>query len=135
MVLFGRVKWGQGVNQWANFSSISISLLTLFRCMTFDNWLLLMYECSIEAPLCDTNIGECGNHVVSRIYFMTFLVFSNWIGINRFTAVLLESFTVSERELRFAVREKHVHHFLKLWKRFAGSRNRMSVEHLVSRSQ
>jgi hypothetical protein len=131
MTLFGRVKWGQGVNQWANFSSISISLLTLFRCMTFDNWLLLMYECSIEAPLCDPNIGECGNLVVSRIYFMTFLVLSNWIGINCFTAVLLESFTVSERELRFAVREKHVRHFLRLWKRSSGRENRMSVARLT----
>ena len=131
VVLFGRTRHDPvrdgGLSRFAGFERFDIAMLTLLRVATVDNWCCLIFSSSVEAPECDPNIADCGMKVVSHIYFMSFIVFGQWIAINLFTAVLMDSFTNAEREERFAIQEAHVVRFRSLWKSLVGDHGPMTL--------
>ena len=62
MNLFGKVKFGENLNEDANFTNFGNSILILLRMVTGEAWNAIMYDCMISED-CDTSVdcarGEC----------------------------------------------------------------------------
>ena len=121
MNLFGRVKWTDydGLNQWSTFSRFDRAMYTLVRIGTTDNWNHIMHNCQLEAPVCDPNIGECGNQIISPVFFIIYLSFANWIGLNFFTAVLMEGFVKTDSDEKFPIQQEDIRTFQRQWKKLS----------------
>ena len=144
MMLFGRVSWrnnATGIDDMANFSRIDLALGTLLRVATFDNWQRIMWDAQMtqgsrgdSGPIpCDENIGDCGRSpYVTVPFFFVFIFLGQWIGINCFTAVLLESFSSAETMERMAVKEVDVLNFRRLWKKVSGGRGKTMTTQQLS---
>ncbi|CUG68881.1 voltage-gated sodium channel protein, putative [Bodo saltans] len=125
MQLFGRVQFTYdrvGVGQYANFDRFDKALIALLRVATFDDWTELMYSCTVQTPVCSDQLGDCAPYpLVAYIYFLSFAVVGQWIGINFFAAEIIDAFTHAEMEERYAIQEHDVARFQRLWKEIAGS--------------
>lgn len=66
-----------------------IALLTLFKCISGDNWRTVMTDCMKYNPYCSENQKYCGSWV-SPIYFISFMLLSNNVLLNLFILSLVE---------------------------------------------
>eukprot|EP00662_Eupelagonemidae_sp_cell21_P057745 gene57745-biopygen93295 len=60
VMLFGKVKHGEFLRDWATFDDFPRALLLLLRTATGEAWPGIMHDCVVSPPDCDENIGECG---------------------------------------------------------------------------
>lgn len=85
-ILFGTVKYGEGIGRRANFESPITSVAMLFRIVTGEDWNKIMHDCMVQQPYCTVadNYWEtdCGNFSASLIYFCTFYVIITYIVLN-----------------------------------------------------
>ena len=105
MQLFGNVKFGEFLNENANFRSFGSAMLMLMRVVTGESWNFIMKDCQISPPQCtdfngpttagigDTSLesaetvpgyylmNDCGNSWLAVIYFITFYIMSNYTVI------------------------------------------------------
>jgi sodium leak channel non-selective protein len=85
-ILFGTVKYGEGIGRRANFGSPITGVAMLFRIVTGEDWNKIMHDCMIQPPYCTLaeNYWEtdCGNFTASLIYFCTFYVIITYIVLN-----------------------------------------------------
>jgi len=73
----------------ANFRTADQAIVLLFRIVTGEDWNKIMHDCMIGEPNCfgksvsknywDT---DCGNSVLSVIYFFSFYVIITYIMLN-----------------------------------------------------
>ncbi|KAK9759203.1 Ion transport protein [Popillia japonica] len=122
-ILFGTVKYGEGIGRRANFESpvTGVAMLfrivtgedwnkimhdcmpvtgvaMLFRIVTGEDWNKIMHDCMIQPPYCTPadNYWEtdCGNFTGSLIYFCTFYVIITYIVLNLLVAIIMENFSL-----------------------------------------
>eukprot|EP00736_Rhodelphis_marinus_P010022 Rmarinus@m.20403 len=114
MNVFAYTKQGEYLNRHANFETFWISLLTLFRMSTGENWngimrdCMLVEECEGLTPMhtvvmardplvrccLDDKFGvaNCGDVIIAPIFFVSFQLLGAFIMLNLFIAVILENF-------------------------------------------
>lgn len=97
-ILFGTVKYGEGIGRRANFGSPVTGVAMLFRIVTGEDWNKIMHDCMVEPPFC-TAAGnywetDCGNFVASLIYFCSFYVIITYIVLNLLVAIIMENFSL-----------------------------------------
>lgn len=80
MSIFDDVPFGENINKDANFKSFYLSMITLVRCCTKDNWSGLMHDC------------YASKGVISTFYYISYMVFNADILVNVFVAVIFENF-------------------------------------------
>ena len=81
--LFENVPIGaEGITRHANFKNIGISMLTLFRISTGEDWHLIMHSCIDEQP------------ILAPFYFISFGVISTLVILNVFVACLADNMKV-----------------------------------------
>ena len=93
------------LNDNFNFDTFPISVLTLYRVATFDNWRVVMAACRISEPYCTLDIDgkggtDCGatssfQFLLVSAYFALFVVTVGFVMLNLFIAVVLENFRES----------------------------------------
>ncbi|XP_024086149.1 sodium leak channel non-selective protein isoform X2 [Cimex lectularius] len=97
-ILFGTVKYGEGIGRRANFESPVTGVAMLFRIVTGEDWNKIMHDCMIQPPHCTPadNYWEtdCGNTVASLIYFCSFYVIITYIVLNLLVAIIMENFSL-----------------------------------------
>ncbi|XP_076258315.1 sodium leak channel non-selective protein na isoform X4 [Rhynchophorus ferrugineus] len=97
-ILFGTVKYGEGIGRRANFQSPVTGVAMLFRIVTGEDWNKIMHDCMIQPPYCTpaSNYWEtdCGNFMGSLIYFCTFYVIITYIVLNLLVAIIMENFSL-----------------------------------------
>ncbi|KAG8306966.1 hypothetical protein J6590_034512 [Homalodisca vitripennis] len=97
-ILFGTVKYGEGIGRRANFGSPVTGVAMLFRIVTGEDWNKIMHDCMIQPPNCTpaNNYWEsdCGNFVASLIYFCSFYVIITYIVLNLLVAIIMENFSL-----------------------------------------
>lgn len=97
-ILFGTVKYGEGIGRLANFGSPVTGVGMLFRIVTGEDWNKIMHDCMIDYPRCTpaNNYWEtdCGNFVASLIYFCSFYVIITYIVLNLLVAIIMENFSL-----------------------------------------
>lgn len=90
MNLFGDVTKGENIDEHTNFRSFLSGLITLFRMSTGENWNGIMYDCMEESNCTGQN---CVSHpFVVIVYFVSFVIFSSFLMLNVFVAVVLKNF-------------------------------------------
>ena len=71
-----------------NFDSFNIAFITSFILLTTENWNQVMFYC-YDGP---------NNEFVIALYFVSCIFIGNWMLLNLFLAILLDSFTAVEEE-------------------------------------
>jgi|TARA_B110000967_G_scaffold200489_1_gene236348 hypothetical protein len=81
MNLFGKIKFGDDLNQDANFTNFGNSLLVLLRMVTGEAWNVIMYDCMVTED-CDASPdcvrGTCCGSAGAPLYFVTFVIFGRY---------------------------------------------------------
>jgi len=95
-----------GLNEWANFSSFPIALLTVFRIATNDSWRSLMESCRLF------------DEAAAVIFYPTVVILMNFFFLNLFISVMLENFSEMENEDEAPVRAEDFQRFQTLWSHF-----------------
>lgn len=85
-ILFGTVKYGEGIGRRANFNTPITGVAMLFRIVTGEDWNKIMHDCMVQPPYCTVSSNywetDCGNFTASLIYFCTFYVIITYIVLN-----------------------------------------------------
>ena len=70
----------------ANFRTARHALVLLFRIVTGEDWNKIMHDCMISKPYCFPGKNywqtDCGNNILSIIYFCSFYVIITYIMLN-----------------------------------------------------
>ena len=107
--------------------------MTLFKCLTCDNWADIMLDFSKTPPNCIENV-DCGSSKIiinikyflkflemSYFYFISFMIVSNYLLMNVFLMVLLKQFEQYYNNpldpLQFF--KKNIDHFKDVWSKFS----------------
>lgn len=110
MDLFGKIEEGEFINGDANFSTFYLSIITLFRCATGEDWNGVMHD----------TYNEVG--VTSILYWIAFQLITKYIFLNVFIAVIYENFNdvnASESESDvLSLRRKDIKGFINTWSLF-----------------
>ncbi|KAH8235997.1 hypothetical protein KR032_012242 [Drosophila birchii] len=97
-ILFGTVKYGEGIGRRANFGSPVTGVAMLFRIVTGEDWNKIMHDCMVQPPYCTLGDNywetDCGNFTASLIYFCTFYVIITYIVLNLLVAIIMENFSL-----------------------------------------
>ncbi|CAH1155079.1 unnamed protein product [Phaedon cochleariae] len=97
-IIFGTVKYGEGIGRRANFESPVTGVAMLFRIVTGEDWNKIMHDCMIQPPYCTPAANywqtDCGNFYGSLIYFCTFYVIITYIVLNLLVAIIMENFSL-----------------------------------------
>jgi hypothetical protein len=101
MILFSGVRRGAGpLSGDANFDSFLTAALTLFRCMTGEDFNGILHALEIQAPYCAPEDGppgsgvvaNCGDRVLPAIFFTVFVTLSTLILVKLLIAVIIDNF-------------------------------------------
>ena len=95
MNLYNTVQDGDYVTPYCNFRTFGYSMLTLFRCLTGEDWNKIMQE-----------IVDDDHHISAYAFFSTFMLLGNFMMLNLCVAVILEAFA----EFMHADTEAERHH-------------------------
>ncbi|KAK2586704.1 hypothetical protein KPH14_011742 [Odynerus spinipes] len=97
-IIFGTVKYGEGIGRRANFESPVTGVAMLFRIVTGEDWNKIMHDCMVQPPYCTPAANywetDCGNFHASLIYFCTFYVIITYIVLNLLVAIIMENFSL-----------------------------------------
>ncbi|KAL5286139.1 hypothetical protein ACFFRR_007673 [Megaselia abdita] len=97
-ILFGTVKYGEGIGRRANFGTPVTGVAMLFRIVTGEDWNKIMHDCMVQPPYCTPSENywdtDCGNFTASLIYFCTFYVIITYIVLNLLVAIIMENFSL-----------------------------------------
>ena len=118
MNLFGKVKFGENLNEDANFTNFGNSILILLRMVTGEAWNAIMYDCMVTEE-CDASMdcarGECCGSRGAPVYFITFVIFGSFITLNLLIAVVLDNFSNSKKEEGVQVTDDDIKDFAEAW--------------------
>merc|ERR1712196_652129 len=81
MNLFSGIKYGDFLNDDANFDTFLKSMNTLFRASTGESYNGIMHETMIAPPYCEEGTN-CGMADFPAFYFCIFFVLQNYIFLN-----------------------------------------------------
>lgn len=115
MNLFSKIKYGDFLNEDANFDGFWISVVTLFRCSTGESYNGIMHDCMIQEPYCSNEYGNCGYPQFAPLYFCSFFIFSSYTLLSMITAIILDQFADQGAALASTVREEHIDAFKEEW--------------------
>ncbi|CAH0384534.1 unnamed protein product [Bemisia tabaci] len=97
-ILFGTVKYGEGIGRLANFGSPATGVAMLFRIVTGEDWNKIMHDCMIQPPYCTPANNywqtDCGSFIASLLYFCSFYVIITYIVLNLLVAIIMENFSL-----------------------------------------
>jgi len=116
--LFANVKFGGQLGPHANFRTFDKALSVLSRMLTGENWQKIMHDCMVEPPMCtkfsdaDT---DCGSSAGAIIYFVSFFIFSSYMIMNLFVAIILDNFSVCLSMENSFVSEEELNRFQNEW--------------------
>jgi hypothetical protein len=116
--LFGGLPYGSFLNKHANFDHIGYALLTLFRMSTGESWNGIMrdampneFTCIRDNP--NAPEGEVCGSAAAVPFFVTFVVFGQFMMLNLFIAVILEA--AMEDESRTPLSLEDLNMYARLW--------------------
>uniref|UniRef100_UPI00358F5E64 voltage-dependent T-type calcium channel subunit alpha-1G-like n=1 Tax=Myxine glutinosa TaxID=7769 RepID=UPI00358F5E64 len=101
----------EGLGRHATFKNFGMAFLTLFRVSTGDNWNGIMKdtlrECGVVSKqtnqavgLTGTKTSSCHSTLISPLYFVTFVLVTQFVLVNVVVAVLMKHLEESNMEAR-----------------------------------
>ncbi|KAI9143076.1 Ion transport protein-domain-containing protein [Paraphysoderma sedebokerense] len=112
---FGKIKFVDGLSSEINFTDFPSAFLTVYVSTTGENWPGIMSNCMIQPPDCDLASDNCGA-VWAPIYFISLQLLVNWILLNSFIAIVVDTFHhFIEHDATIQMIEQCVQNFNQLW--------------------
>jgi len=142
MNLFGQVKYADNLHAsyGANFETFQSAMLLLFRMMTGESYNGVMHDASKGPSMfsdrtegCNKNLtmtlatgktapwDNCGQPLVAPIYFLSFVLFSDFLLMNILVAVILNEFgegEADEDQSENAVTDRDLQDYKAQWEAF-----------------
>eukprot|EP01065_Artemidia_motanka_P036315 TRINITY_DN4422_c0_g1_i1.p1 TRINITY_DN4422_c0_g1~~TRINITY_DN4422_c0_g1_i1.p1 ORF type:complete len:2239 (+),score=744.97 TRINITY_DN4422_c0_g1_i1:79-6717(+) len=115
VVMFGRTKRGDCMNDQVNFDSFGNALLLLFRMSTGEAWQCIMFDCEVQEPYCDNQLGNCGSKPIARVYFISFIALTFHVLLQVFIAIILSDYENVTNEMNADVTADDINHFTEEW--------------------
>jgi hypothetical protein len=94
--LFCKVRGGEYIDRYANFSSLPIALLTLFRCATGESWNGIMHDLMDGVGCAERNGPGCASWAAVP-FFTTYTLTSTFVTLNIVIAIILDNFSEGEQ--------------------------------------
>ena len=118
--LFAKVKDGDQLRDRATFHNFGSAILILVRISTGEAWPGLMHDSAVQPPECNRQTGECGDPLVSYIYFVSFVIIETYVILNLFIAVLLDKFNdvVADEVMAQHLTDEETDRFFTVWREF-----------------
>ena len=82
--LFNKVRDGEVISEWKNFSNFHQSFQLLFSISTGEDWNLIMFDCRNEAK---------GGTPWAPFFFLSFILIVTHIMLNLFVLVIIQQFS------------------------------------------
>ena len=114
--LFADVKYGQFINEFANYKSVTNAMMLHFRLITGENWNGIMSDCLVQPPDCTEGV-DCGS-VIAIPFFVSSVIVGTYLMLSVFVAVILDNFKSVTRE-QDSMSHSHLQQFCELWRDFA----------------
>ena len=96
VALFRDVAFGEYLNRHANFQTLPVAYMLLFRCVTGESWNGIMHDAMItqahDRNRCSDAAGDCGTPAAALIYFISYMLIAELILLNLVLAVVLQNF-------------------------------------------
>jgi len=122
MSQYANVRFGDELNEFANFRGFDSALLLLVRMTTGEAWNSVMHDCMVSFPRCTDFVGrtlngwptddtldnvdaytsifrndywlpnDCGSKFGTIAFFISFQIVGNYMVINLFVAVILDNY-------------------------------------------
>eukprot|EP00347_Sterkiella_histriomuscorum_P003601 403363663 len=89
---FKEIKTGVIINEYMNFKNFGNAILILFRMSTGEDWNFIMFDCAREPSDGCIEGVNCGNKIISYIYFISFIMICTNIMLNLFVLVIIQQF-------------------------------------------
>ena len=122
MNLFGKVTFGENLNEDANFTNFGNSLLILLRMVTGEAWNSIMYDTMVTEKSSDCDPGRdcapgtCCGVAGAPAYFVAFVVLGSFVTLNLLIAVVVDNFSNNAKDVEGEdVREADVRAFERGW--------------------
>ena len=121
--LFAEVRFGNSLNEYANFRNFPNAALTLFRIVTGEAWNEIMADTSVQrsilTPCVDkqtwaeqqVEINGCGDPYASLLFYMSFMLIVSFVLLNLFLAIILDGWDKTKMELELKINEDHIKAF------------------------
>jgi len=103
-------------NDPVHFSSLQMSMLSLFRVVTLEDWTDIMYiqmYGSANYPFSEQDLARhTFQHIpqplIGALYFVSFVMLGTMIMLNLFIGVIIQSMDEAQKETEQAKREQHL---------------------------
>ena len=106
MNLFGKVTFGENLNEDANFTNFGNSLLILLRMVTGEAWNSIMYDTMVTEKSSDCDWpGLRPGHVLRRrrgavpLHRRCFVVLGSFVTLNLLIAVVVDNFSNNAKDV------------------------------------
>ncbi|CAD8117020.1 unnamed protein product [Paramecium sonneborni] len=121
-MLFGHIDQGEVLNDLINFSNFWLAMLALFKCVSGDDFRSIMNDCMHHNPYCQEDPKYCGSPY-SQIYFILFMLISNYVLLNLFVLAMIEQFELffNNQDSILQTYVENIDTFRKAWFKFSCS--------------
>ena len=127
--LFATVMYQDYYNERANFRSFFESILLLLRCLTGENWNLIMKELTLSGnyngvdcidnqtydEMQEDGVLGCGNSI-AYIYFVTYMILLSMVIMNLSVAAVIEGLAEASKENMGIVNGDQIDFLIEKWK-------------------
>ncbi|CAD8192000.1 unnamed protein product [Paramecium octaurelia] len=119
-MLFGHIDKGEVINDLINFKNFWLAILTLFKCVSGDDFRSIMNDCMHHNPYCQEDPKYCGSPY-SQIYFIIFMLISNYVLLNLFVLAMIEQFELffNNQDSILQTYVENIDTFRKAWFKFS----------------
>jgi len=90
MNLFAGMPFRKYINDTSNFDNIIMSMVTLFRCSTGENWNRIMREAMMEEPFCQGQF--CNQQTTAVAFFVVFMIIQYFTLANVLVGQIVKQF-------------------------------------------
>lgn len=120
--LFAHVRFGEALNEDANFRSLGNALLLLIRTATGEDWNAFQAELSVSTDCTDVPMWSdpvprgCGDTAAALGFFITFTLMVTFVLLNLVIGLLLEAF--SNEGVGSKLSAEQIEQFSEVWAEF-----------------
>ncbi|CAD8106693.1 unnamed protein product [Paramecium sonneborni] len=136
VMLYGTIDKGEVINDLINFSNFWLAMLTLFKCVSGDDFRSIMNDCMHHNPYCSEDPKYCGSPY-AQIYFISFMLISNYALLNLFVLAMIEQFEFffNNQDSILQTYVENIDSFRKTWFKFSRQNGQVlnirSLPHLL----
>ena len=118
MNIFGKVIFTGCMNEWRNFRTVPMAMLTLFGVVTKDGGACIVHASMVQPPLCSNELGNCGDPMSAKIFFIVFDLVLMITTVEMFVNIILAKYEEVAHLKSLPVTSNDIKDFVSTWKKY-----------------